>query len=101
MRVELKIEGGFAHVPGLARPLSVDADALHDAAASTLRHLCETVLSDATASRTAGARAVPDGRRYRLTIIDPRGTHEIAAADPVEPPALSALIEFVQAHGRR
>ena len=101
MRVELKIEGGFAHVPGLARPLLVDADTLDDAAASILRNLCETVLSDATASGAAGATIVPDGRRYRVTIIDPRGTREIAAADPVEHPALSALIEFVQTHGRR
>ena len=99
IRVELRIEGGFAHIPGLARPLVVDARDLHPEGAATLERLCKAV-SHVGSAGSPGATPMPDARRYRLTIAGDGATRQIEATDPVPHHALAALIEFVRAHGR-
>jgi hypothetical protein len=101
MRVELKISGGFAQFPGLARPLVLQASALSDDAAARLRGLCKAATAEAARHRIAPAESIPDGRAYRLTIADEAGTREIACADPLAEGPLTELIEFVREHGTR
>lgn len=95
MRIVLTIDGGFAYVPELARPVVLDGDSLTGEDAAQLRRLCDAALA-ATRERV-GARRVPmpDARSYRIVIESDQGRREIATADPVAPP-VAALIAFVR-----
>ena len=98
MRVQLRIDGGFAHIPGLARPVIVDTETVDAEVAEELRRLCAEIDSVAYARSDVSAAATPDARRYRLEIETVAGRQEIVATDPVTNPAIAALIAFMQRH---
>jgi hypothetical protein len=98
MRVELRIDGGFAYVPGRVRPIAVEAAGLAASDAAELRRLCETTLASTGLHALAQPAVLPDARRYRLTIEIEGRRHELTATDPVGDPATAALIDFVRAH---
>jgi hypothetical protein len=97
----LKIDGGFAPVPGLARPIELDAARLGDEHAADAQRLCTAACAVAPKSGAPQTAPIPDGRRYRLTIEADGSRHEVTAADPIGEPAIAELIAFVEAHGRR
>ena len=121
LRMTLKIDGGFAHVPGLARPIELDGrrrgSTLQarkqggdsgcgrvegDEHAAHARRLCAAACAVAQKGDAPHrAAAIPDGRRYRLTIETEGARREVTAADPVLEPAIAELIAFVETHGRR
>lgn len=98
MRVRLRIDGGFAHIPGLARPVIVDTETLDAEAAGALRRLCADIDNVAQARPETEATVAPDARRYRIEIESGEGRRELVASDPVTDPAVAALIAFVQEH---
>jgi hypothetical protein len=98
MRVKLTIDGGFAHIPGLAAPIVIDSEHLSAEEAVQLQRLCDAT---APAGGKASSPAVADGRRYRLTIETGDARRDLIAADPVDDPAIANLIAFVQQRGRR
>jgi len=99
VRVELTIDGGFAYIPGLAGPIVVDGAQVAAAEAGELRRLCRAALAVTTSAAGTKRAATPDARRYQLTIVIDDKKHELVAADPVNPPAVAALIAFVRQHG--
>jgi len=99
VRVELTIDGGFAYIPGLAGPIVLDGAQLAAADAGELRRLCRAALAVATSAAGTKRAAMPDARRYRLTIAIDDKKHELVAADPISPPAVAALIAFVRQYG--
>ncbi len=101
LRVTLQIDGGFAYLPGLARPIALNAAQLGDEHAAQLQRLCESACAVAPKRKASRAAAVPDGRRYRLTVESGDSRREVTAADPVDAPAIAELIAFVEKHGRR
>jgi hypothetical protein len=101
MRIELAIDGGFAYFPGLAKAVVVDAAQLSAADAAHLTRLVAAALAVTERSLAAQPSAMPDARRYRLTIETAGAQRMLAAADPIDEPALEALIAFVELHGRR
>ena len=101
LRVTLQIDGGFAYLPGLARPIALNAARLGDAHAAQLQRLCESACAVAPKRKANHATAVPDGRRYRLTIERGDSRREVTAADPIDAPAVAELIAFVEQHGQR
>lgn len=98
MRVRLKIDGGFAYVPGLTKPVIVDARTLDADDAAELRRLCAAVDAAKGAAPVPDLVTHPDARRYRITVESVEGKRELVAADPVTDPAIAALIAFVQRH---
>ncbi len=94
------MEGGFAHFPGMARPLVVDSARLPTDAAATLRGLCEAVIAEGTGSATVQASSVEDARSYRLKIDTGSATHELTCVDPIGQNAAD-LVAFVKTHGSR
>jgi hypothetical protein len=97
--VTLQIDGGFAHVPGMAQPIAVNAAHLGSERAAQMQRLCDAACAVAPKRGARGAAAIPDGRRYRLT-IETGGSHrEVTAADPVDEPAIAELIAFVRGLG--
>ena len=101
LRVTLRIDGGFACLPGLAQPIVLDAAQLDAGDAAALRGLCDAAFEAARTNVADGTAPIPDGRRYRATIEAGDARHEITAADPIADPAVAALIAFIEAHGRR
>ena len=101
LEVTLEIDGGFAYVPGLARPIALNAAQLGDEHAAQLQRLCESACAVAPKRKASRAAGVPDGRRYRLTVESGDSRREVTAADPVDAPAIAELIAFVEKHGRR
>jgi hypothetical protein len=99
MRVELTISGGLAHFPQRQRALVVESDQLPaDIAADLLRLVEAAHFFDLlpTASARPGAR---DTRCYTLTVQGPNQEHSVRRPDPLEDPALVALVAFVRHHG--
>src|SRR5436190_1715775 len=101
LQVTLRIDGGFAPMPGLAQPLVLDAALLSTAERSEMRELCEAALAVTSKTRSGKGAPLPDGRHYRLTIELDGSPREITVDDPVDEPTLAVLITFVQQHGRR
>ena len=100
MRVELTTDGGFAHIPGLAAPVVVDSAQLAGEDAAQLRRLCDAASASAKSDDAPQPSSIPDGRRYRLTIETGDKRRELKISDPIEHPAIAALIAFVQQRGR-
>lgn len=101
MRVELTIGGGFAYIPGLAKPIVLDGTHLDGSGLVELRRLCDAVLAAPNRGAEPPSATLPDARRYRLILEIDGEMHEISAADPIGQPAFSELVDFVRAHGGR
>jgi hypothetical protein len=101
MRVELTIDGGFAYIPGLAKPIVLDGAQLLGSDLVKLRRLCHEALAAPNREAKTQPAVLPDARRYRLTLEMDGERHELIAADPVIPPAAAELIDFVRARGSR
>ncbi|WP_223636010.1 protealysin inhibitor emfourin [Corallococcus sp. EGB] len=98
MRIELKREGGLAFFPGLARPRSVDLDALPPATAEALqREVREARFFEQPATVGGGPTAGADRTSYTVTIEDDGGRrHSVRLVEPVQEPHLRALLGLLQ-----
>ena len=104
MRIELATEGGFAAMPGLAKPVLLEAASLSPEQGAELQRLVQAALAEKASQAPTKARAapVPDGRSYRITVEGEGSARKlIEAADPAVPPAFQALMEFARSNGRR
>jgi hypothetical protein len=101
MRVELTIDGGFAYIPGLAKPIVLDGAQLAGSDLTLLRRLCQAALATPDRDARPQSGAHPDARRYRLTLEIDGARHELTAADPVSQPAVAELIDFLRTRGSR
>ena len=99
LRVTLKIDGGFAYLPGLVRPIELNAAQLGTEHAAQMQRLCKAACAVARKGNPSRIVTIADGRRYRLTVEMEGARREVIAADPVDAPAVAELIAFVEAHG--
>ncbi|MFN8525445.1 MAG: protealysin inhibitor emfourin [Chloroflexota bacterium] len=96
MRIELSMPStGLAYLPGLAAPRLLDSARLSTADAVELERLVAAADLPGLVSQVR-ERLAPDARVYQLTVQVGRRRHSIRVADPVEHPALAALIEFIR-----
>ncbi|WP_428266600.1 protealysin inhibitor emfourin [Haliangium sp.] len=93
MRIEFSTEGGIAFLPGLARPVTIDTDSL---APEQARRLTELVEAADFFARPAQVGQPPPGaadmQRHIVAIQDGARRHRVAVAEPIEDPALAALM---------
>jgi hypothetical protein len=61
------------------------------AAADELHQLCQPALAAANGAAEKQTPAMPDARRYRVTINIDNATHEVTTADPISEAAVAAL----------
>lgn len=92
----MRADGGFAHLPGLARPCSVDVRALPADAVATLEGLL-----DAAAPPGPTATRGADRRRYVIDVSAGRRRQTVTLTDPVEDPTLARLVEVLLSTARR
>jgi len=90
------VEGGFAAIPGLRRPLDVDVDALPPEQAQHVSELLDRLdffdLPERIDPPTPGAA---DYREYVLTADDGERCHTVRCPDFAAPPGLRALVELL------
>lgn len=98
MRIQVEREGGFAYIPGLSGPTTVDTASLPaDEAAALEAAVARTDFSAEAALAAAPAPGSADHRTVTVTVEDGGASRSISVADPVEDPALRSLVERVLA----
>lgn len=101
MLIELKLTGGFAFIPALAKVSRLDVATLSPAEQSRLRQLLQaTDFFSLPADMCVSAKGSADCQRYRLTISDeqPARQHTVDVSVPVEDEHLLELIQCIRAH---
>jgi hypothetical protein len=92
VRIQFSVHGGFASLPGLRRPVTLDLDTLPAAPADDLRHLVDAAgFFDLPAEIEPPAGAA-DFREYTITVEDDQRSHTVKIPETVSSPALRALI---------
>lgn len=103
MKVELTISGGLAYLPGLAKPVTIDGEALSAAEAEKLARLVAAArFFERPATPSAPVPGTADMQSYVITVHEDVGhegsrRHTLRLADPVEDPDLGALLNFLRA----
>jgi hypothetical protein len=97
MRIVFSTSGGFASIPGLAAPLTLDLDALPEAEQQELRQLVERSAFFALPSQRPRPRAA-DQRTYTITIEDDARTHTLMLSDPLPAGDLRVLVDRLRWH---
>jgi hypothetical protein len=102
MRMQVHIEGGLAHFPGLAKPIELDTATLPAQDAEEMRRLVAAALFFELPASVGQPpmRGAADYRRYTITVDDGSAHHTVQVTDPVTDPHLQALITFAQKHRR-
>src|SRR5262245_55358792 len=92
MRIELRIEGGLAHFPGLAKPLVLRTEDLSSADRAEIERLAAAARLFERPEEAGGpGRVAPDARRYRLEVEEEGRRRALVIDDPIADPALAAL----------
>jgi len=98
MRITVEREGGFAYIPGLSAPATVDTDTLAPNQAAELEAAVRATDFSAEAARAgAPAPGSADHRTVTVTVEDGGGSRRISVSDPVEDVALRSLVDRVLA----
>lgn len=94
MQITFQVEGGLAHFPGLAKPLTIDTA---DLPAEERNHLEGLVSSSGAWNRPSepATQQMRDHRTYTLELTDGARHCRLRFTDPV-PPDLSPLVNALQ-----
>ncbi len=98
MRVQLAVEGGFAAVPGLRKPLVVDLSSLSPDQAQEVQALLDRAnFFDLPETISPPATGAADYREYVVTADDGTRSHTVRCPDFAAPPEFLALVDCLQA----
>lgn len=97
MRIEFKMEGGFAHFPGLSKPVRIDADQLSREESAQLEQLVQKArFFDLPGKVNVARKGAADYYQYTITIQMDKQSHTIKLVDPVEDTNLNELLLFLK-----
>jgi hypothetical protein len=99
MHVLFATSGGIAYFPGLARPVTIEADQLPREDASELDGLVTDSgfferPEQVECNSTPGAA---DYRQYTITIEKGGRCHTLIVSEPIEDPCIRRLVRFLEA----
>lgn len=97
MRIEFKTEGGFAYLPGLNKPVTIDSDDLPEQEAGELQQMLQEARFFEL-PKTAGKMSpqAADFKQYKVTIKDKKGKHTVQLTDMTDDPHLQKLLSFLK-----
>jgi hypothetical protein len=99
MRIEFSEEGGVAYFPGLAKPVSIDVEAMGGDEAEQLKQTMERArFFDLPPTLGSPAKGAADYRQYTLTIDDGSKKHTVRIKEPIDDPAVDELVQAVRKH---
>ena len=97
MKVQMTIDGGFAYLPGLQRPTTIDTNDLSDDVAEKLISLVNAAdffdLPERVGSVKNGAA---DHLVYTITVRVKNKEHTIKVNDPIERDDLAELVSYLR-----
>ncbi len=97
MRLRLSADGGFAALPGLRRPVTVDLDNLPEAETRDVRKLIESCDFFSLPERFAAPAGAADYREYTITVEQGGKQHTVRVPEVGGPPELLKLIDWLEA----
>ena len=101
MRIELLTEGGFAAIPGLARPTVLEVSHAEPAVRDELSGLADAALAEQRNTAACTPSNARDARRYQITIERGPARDVLVASDGGLPPAFGKLLRYLRQHGQR
>ena len=97
MVINFESEGGFAHFPGLSRPVRIDTAELAPEEAEELKALVERArFFEQSPDVGAPPPGAADLRSYTITVQDGDRTHTVRTSDALSDPALRDLVEHLR-----
>ena len=105
MRIDFRIDGGLAAFPGLAKPVTIDCEALPSAQTARLHDLVDRA-DFFSLPKKMPASNHPDARAYTIEIDDGKQCRTVTITEPIDNPALRVLVDELRmqasaARGRR
>ena len=97
MKIELKIDGGFVRLPGLARPVTIDSTALPPAHGAKLARLVARSRFFDAAPPSPAAAPTRDARSYTIAIDDGGRRRSMTLSEPIADAGLRDLVDEVVA----
>ena len=97
MRIEFKMEGGFAHFPGLSKPVVIDTDQLSQEESAMLEQQVQKArFFDLPGKVNVPRKGAADYYQYTITIQRGGEHHTIKLVDPIEDTNLNELSHFLK-----
>lgn len=93
LRITFRTGGGFAPLPGLSTPVTIDAAALPADAAAELRQLLEGASFFSLPSRIGGQPGAADYQTYTVAVEEDGRTHTVRVSEPIPDERLRALVD--------
>ena len=100
MRVQFKTDGGFAYLPGLSKPVTIDTDGLTPEEAGKLERLVEAAGFFELPATSDPPRGGADLRTYTISATSSGRGHTVRIVEPVENPQLQALVDYLSEKAR-
>ena len=99
MRIDFRMDGGIAAFPGLAKPVSIDCEALPAAETARLRTLVERAGFFARVwKKNRPPSSTPDARAYTIAVDDGGQCRSLTVTEPIADDALRELVAELRAH---
>ncbi|HEY3532231.1 MAG TPA: protealysin inhibitor emfourin [Casimicrobiaceae bacterium] len=95
MRIDFRMEGGIAALPGLATPLTIQCDALPPDKQAQWRALLQRANFFAR-PEDEPSPSHPDARSYTIVVDDGANCRSITVHEPIQDPALQSLVEALR-----
>ncbi len=102
MKIRFSVDGGFAALPGLARPVEIDVDSLPAAQASRLRACVDRsrFFDRAEPVVVAKGKGAADLRQYVVTVEDGGRRRTLTIPESDDDADLVALVDALQEQRR-
>lgn len=98
MRIQFKTEGGFAYIPGLNKPVTIDLDDLPEQEAAELQQLLQTAHFFELPQRLGRlSPKAADMQQYKITVENQDKSHTVQLSDRLDDPDLRKLLEVLKA----
>jgi len=95
MRIDFRMEGGFAALPGLAKPVTIECDALPADKQAEWRALVSRANFFSRPADDASP-PLPDARTYTIDVDDGANCRSITVREPIRDPALRDLVSALR-----
>lgn len=101
MEIVFKMEGGFAAMPGLSRPTTINTEQLPAAESVSLERLVANAdFFDLPASPPTYPKAA-DVHTYTINVTDGARHHQVKLVDPLRDEQLAALVDALKGYVKK
>jgi len=101
MKITIETSGGFAPLPALSRPITIDTTTLTPQLVRELESLVrDAAFFDRPAFIDTTAKGAADYRTYTITVQDGPRVHTVCLTDPITDSSLEQLVSRLQVIAR-